>query len=164
MKKILTIVAATAVFASMTNTAISYPNFQHKHQHNFQQKAQKIKAKHDGICKELNLSKEQQQKMNEFRAQKRAELKPIFEKMKQEKQKLHELKQSNAAKNSINSQREKIQKLRAQKDEIKAKYHEKIKSILNTEQQKKYDKLMNERQNKMKNFQKKHKNKFNMIK
>lgn len=105
----------------------------------------KLKEKHkkmgEKIANELKLTKEQREKSKKLHEEARKKIKPIMEEFKKERQKLRELKRSNALQDKIDEQMQKLKDLKDKAHEIHIDNLKKFESILTPEQKAKFQEL-----------------------
>ena len=104
-----------------------------------------------GMEKKLNLTKEQSAQAKALREQSRAKIKPLFAQLKTEKQKLRDLKKSNASQKDIQAQIEKIKQTRGQIKNIHKQNMAAFEQILTADQKVKFEKMKKEGRERMKN-------------
>jgi len=100
--------------------------------------------------KRLNLSPEQKEKMKAIHESSRQKMYPLMQSFKAERDKLQQLKDSNATKQNIEVQRDKVKELFKEIKTLRTANFEQIQTILNPEQQKEFNKFHEERKKMMK--------------
>lgn len=156
MKKLFITLCGIAVLSGLSNIAFAEgmgcPN---KFSPEMKAKMEQRKAEFD---KRLNLTPEQKEKMKAIHQESRAKIKPLFECMKNEREKLLQIQSSSTAtQQDIQAQREKITHIKSEIKAIRKMNFEKTQAILNPEQQKEFKKMREEHKNKMKEEGKNHK-------
>lgn len=110
----------------------------------------------------LNLTPEQAQKAKEMRERSKSKIMPIVESLKTERQKLRQLKESNASQEEIKAQKDKVIALRKQAQQIREQNMKEFETILTPDQKVKFAKFKEERKVMMKNkFEERKKQGFN---
>jgi len=109
----------------------------------------KMEQKRAEMDKRLNLSPEQKEKMKAIHEASKTKIKPLFEKMKVEREKMKQLKDSSASKEEINAQRAKLKLIREQLKAIRTADFEKMQAFLTPAQQAEFNKMHDERKSHM---------------
>jgi Spy/CpxP family protein refolding chaperone len=153
MKKFIVTVSVASLIAGSLCTAFAEnnKNFGPDHkQGNFQQCKMELKN-------ELNLTEEQAAKAKAMREQSREKMKPYFEQIKTERDKLKQMREQNASQEELTKQREKVAALMKQAKEIHKQNLANFESILTPEQKVKFEAHKKQRMEQMKN---KHQQRF----
>lgn len=114
----------------------------------------KVKAESDRISKELNLTETQKTQAKHLRESARSTIQPLFQQMRTERQKLRELRQSNASADTISIQKEKLKALHLQLQTLRKDHMQKFEAILTPDQKAKFEKVIAEKKAKMEEFKK----------
>ena len=159
MKKIVVLMAAV-MFTSLvgnyvyaedvSNEARHKPKFHQKHMEHFKQKREELREK-------LNLTEEQKEKAKQLRMEARPAIKPIIEKLRQEKHELREMQKSGASKEELKTKIEKIKSLRQEANKIREKNMKKFEAILDSQQKAEFKKHKKEMEKNKEKFRQKRK-------
>ena len=131
-----------------TGTEQNRPEFVGRHHFTPEMKA-KFEQKRAEFDKKLNLTPDQKAKMKAVHQASRAQIKPLFEQMKAERAKMKQLESSSASKDAIAAERTKIHQIREQLKTIRKADFEKIQAFLTPDQQALFNKMHEERKNRM---------------
>ncbi|MCK7483753.1 MAG: Spy/CpxP family protein refolding chaperone [Candidatus Moduliflexus flocculans] len=101
------------------------------------------------LGKELNLTQEQQQKAAEMREKSRTAIKPLVDQLKDERQKLKELKEKNAPEQEIKAQQQKVMELMSKVKAVHEQNLSGFEGILTPEQKTKFQEIKKEKHEKM---------------
>jgi Spy/CpxP family protein refolding chaperone len=158
MKKKFVTLCSIAMLTSLSSSAFAQKDFSPHHKMTPEMKA-KMEQRKEEFEKRLNLTPEQKEKMRAMHEASKEKIRPLFEQMRLEKDKLNQLRTSNASAQDIKLQEEKVFKLKSELRNIRKADFEKTQSILNPEQQKEFNKMHEEhkkewKQRKGKNFNK----------
>lgn len=118
---------------------------------NCEQKQHKFQEQRMNIKNELNLTEEQAAKAKILREQSREKMKPYFDQIKTEREKLKQMRESNASQEDLAKQREKVADLMKKAKEIHKQNLESFESILTPEQKTKFEANRKKRMEEMKN-------------
>lgn len=150
MKKLLLTLFGIAVLSSASGFAYA-EEFPHPDKFSPEMKAQMEQRKAE-FEKRLNLTQDQKDKMKAMHEASRAKIKPIFESLKTEREKLNQLKScTTASKQEIKTQEEKVCSIRKEIRAIRKANFEQIQAILTPEQQKEFNKMHEEHKKHRKN-------------
>jgi len=160
MKKLFVTFCALATLASFSGLAFAatdegagnFPPAQGNHDkfqgfgpHKFspEQKAQMEKRRAE-IQKRLKLTEEQKAQMKTLHESAKVQIKPLFDQLRSEHEKMMQLRKSNASTDAIQAQREKIKALRDQIKSIRMSQKSKIDAILTPTQKEEFKKMHEE--------------------
>jgi len=144
MKKIFAVLFSTAILLSLSGMVFAKGGEMNCPMQNSPEMKAKMEQKKAEFEQRLNLTEDQKTKIKAIREQSREKIKPLFESMKVERAKLHQLKESGASQKEIDAQKTKLKMIREKiKEEQKANF-EKVQSILTPDQQKEFNKIHEE--------------------
>ncbi len=147
MKRVIALLAAGIVILSAGSYACAEG-------HDFKQKRQQIKQE---LRERLNLTPEQQEQAKQIRENAKPEIAPVIEQIKQKKQEIKEMKQTDASSEELKEKREEIKSLRQKANAIRKENMQKFESILNPEQKTEFNRFKEEMKQKRKNYKGKRK-------
>lgn len=131
---------------SKGNYAQGQGHSKHKHMLNEQGKPVKPGAI---LSKKLNLTPEQEAKAKAMRESSRDKIKPLFDDLRSEKEKLTQMKQAGASQQELQKQLEKIHSLKLRIKEIHQNNLGEFEKILNNEQKTEFQKIKEQRKQMM---------------
>ncbi len=163
MKKLFITLCGVVVLAGLSNFvyAKGCPCNAPKFTPEVKAKMEQKKAEFD---KRLNLSSEQKDKMKAIHEASKAKIIPVFEKVKFEKAKLKQLKQSGASQQELQAQHAKVRTLREQIKTLRQEDFQQVQAILTADQQKEFNKMHEEHKKEFKKHRNEMKKKFSECK
>ena len=153
MKKLLITLCGIVMLSGLSNFAHAEDKC-HPDKFSPEMKA-KMEQRKAEFEKRLNLTQEQKDKMKAIHEASRDQIKPLFESLKSEREKLNQLKSSGASEQEIQAEQQKAGIIRDSIKTIRKSNFEQTQAILTPAQQKEFNKMHEERK-KFRN----HKNKF----
>ena len=109
------------------------------------------------FAQKLNLTEAQSQTIKEMREKARAQIKPVIEELRAEKQKYREMVKNNASQADLETQKQKILKLKEKSQEIRKENLANFERILTPEQKTQFSEMKKAKMEKMKEQRAKHK-------
>lgn len=159
MKKISTMLVCLIAFAIGSNVALAEnTTFNGPQGTPYMSRYSKNPPRHLELDKKLNLTKDQKTKMEKNRQESREKLKPIMQKMGENRSKMQELKSSNLydgqMKGKFEDLRNERYELRKQANVIREADMRHFESLLTNAQKKRFETIKYERRKQMKNYRK----------
>ncbi|EKE03384.1 MAG: hypothetical protein ACD_20C00210G0004 [uncultured bacterium] len=109
------------------------------------------------FAQKLNLTEAQSQTIKEMREKARTQIKPVIEELRAEKQKYREMVKNNASKADLETQKQKILKLKEKSQEIRKENLANFEKVLTPEQKTQFSEMKKAKMEKMKEQRAKHK-------